>query len=60
MCERPAESRDPIPGIRREDGVGEPVGNTLNHNLIQALLRSTTLMPSDLHLLGEDPDENDG
>jgi hypothetical protein len=53
--ERLAEGSDPIPGIRREDGVGEPVGNTLNHNLIQALLRSTTLMPSDLHLLGEDP-----
>jgi hypothetical protein len=53
--ERLAEGFDPIPGIRREDGVGEPVGNTLNHNLIQALLRNTTLMPSDLHLLGEDP-----
>lgn len=53
--ERLAEGSDPIPGIRREDGVGEPVGNTLNHNLIQALLRSTTLMPSDLHLLGEGP-----
>jgi hypothetical protein len=58
--ERLAEGPDPVPGIRREDGVGEPVGNTLNHNLIQALLSSTTLMPSDLHLLGEDPDENDG
>ncbi|WP_221760959.1 FHA domain-containing protein [Kibdelosporangium aridum] len=55
--ERLAEGPDAIPGIRREDGVGEPVGNTLNHNLIQALLRSTTLMPSDLHLLGEDPDQ---
>jgi hypothetical protein len=51
--ERLAEGPDPVPGIRREDGVGEPVGNTLNHNLIQALLLSTTLMPSDLHLLGE-------
>jgi hypothetical protein len=58
--ERLAEGSDPIPGIRREDGVGEPVGNTLNHNLIQALLRSATLMPADLHLLGEDPDENHG
>jgi hypothetical protein len=56
--ERLAEGPDPIPGIRREDGVGEPVGNTLNHNLIQALLLSTTLMPSDLHLLGEEPDED--
>jgi hypothetical protein len=30
------------------------VVNTLPHNLIQALLLSTTLMPSDLYLLGED------
>lgn len=58
--DRLAGGPDAIPGIRREDGVGEPVGNTLNHNLIQALLRSATLMPSDLHLLGEDLDENYG
>jgi hypothetical protein len=58
--ERLAEAPDPVPGVRREDGVGEPVGNTLNHNLIQALLRSATLMPSDLHLLGQDPDEDHG
>jgi hypothetical protein len=58
--ERLASATDPIPGVRREDGIGEPVGNTLNHNLIQALLRSTTLMPSDLHLLGEDRDEDHG
>jgi hypothetical protein len=43
-----------IPGIMREDGVGEPVGNTLNHNLIQALLKNATLMPADLNLLGDD------
>jgi hypothetical protein len=52
--ERLAVGPDPVPGIRREDGVGEPVGNTLNHNLILALLRSTTLLPEDLHLLGDD------
>ncbi len=51
--ERLAAGADPVPGIRREDGVAEPVGNTLNHNLIQALLLSATLLPSDLHLLGE-------
>lgn len=51
--ERLAEGPGAIPGLRREDGVGEPVGNTLNHNLIRALLRSTTLMPGDLHLLEE-------
>lgn len=50
--ERLATGTRPISGIRRDDGVAEPVGNTLNHNLIQALLRSATLMPSDLHLLG--------
>lgn len=54
---RLAEGSDPVPGLRVEDGVAEPVGNTLNHNLIQALLRSTTLMPSDLCLLGEDPED---
>ncbi|WP_280269081.1 hypothetical protein [Nocardia wallacei] len=30
---------------------GEPVGNTLNHNLIRALMDSTTLVPPDLRLL---------
>jgi hypothetical protein len=58
--ERLAAGPDPIPGIRREDGVAEPVGNTLNHNLIQALLRTTTLMPSDLHLLGDSVGEGVG
>jgi hypothetical protein len=29
----------------------EPIGNMLNHNLIQALMASATLMPSDLTLL---------
>jgi hypothetical protein len=50
--ERLATGDHPVPGLRREDGVAEPVGNTLNHNLILALLRSTTLLPADLHLLG--------
>jgi len=36
-----------IPFTRREE-VGEPVGNTLNHNLIEALLRSACLLPEDL------------
>lgn len=39
-----------VEGLTREE-VGEPVGNTLNHNLIMELLRSTTLVPSDLNLL---------
>jgi hypothetical protein len=54
--ERLATASAPVSGVLREDGVGEPVGNTLNHNLIQALLKNTTLMPADLHLLGEDTD----
>jgi hypothetical protein len=59
--ERLAEGGNPIRGIRREHGVGEPVGNTLNHNLIQALLKNTTLMPADLHLLGDnDGERSDG
>jgi hypothetical protein len=51
--ERLARGRGPVPGLLREDGVGEPVGNVLNHHLIRALLRNTTLMPADLRLLGE-------
>lgn len=41
-----------VAGLTREE-VGEPVGNSLNHNLIQELLVSTTLVPPDLRLLGE-------
>jgi hypothetical protein len=51
---RLSEGRRPISGLLREDEVGEPVGNTLNHNLIQALLLDATLLPEDLHLLGEE------
>ncbi|AUG81042.1 hypothetical protein CFP65_6386 [Kitasatospora sp. MMS16-BH015] len=51
--ERLATGPHPVPGLLREDGVGEPVGNTLNHNLIQALLTSATLLPGDLALLAD-------
>ena len=51
--QRLASGRRPIPGILRGE-MPEPVGNTLNHNLITALLRSATLAPADLALLGED------
>ncbi|WP_406276537.1 hypothetical protein OH799_05900 [Nocardia sp. NBC_00881] len=51
---RLSEGRHPVPGLMREDGIGEPVGNTLNHNLIQALLMDATLLPQDLYLLGEE------
>lgn len=36
-----------VPGLTRDE-VGEPVGNTLNHNLITELLLTTTLVPPDL------------
>ncbi|MDT0341295.1 FHA domain-containing protein [Streptomyces litchfieldiae] len=36
-----------------EDEVPPPVGNTLNHNLIMELLISTTILKSDLDLLGD-------
>jgi hypothetical protein len=49
--ERLAGGRSPVPGLLREDGAGEPVGNVVNHHLIRALLRNTTLMPADLCLL---------
>lgn len=39
-----------VAGLTREE-VGEPVGNTLNDNLIHALLLSATLIPPDLALL---------
>jgi hypothetical protein len=48
-----ADHDNPVAGLLRDEGIGEPVGNTLNHNLIQALLRSATLLPADLHLLGD-------
>ncbi len=41
-------SRAGVPGLTREE-VGEPVGNTLNDNLIKELLLSTTLVPPDLN-----------
>lgn len=41
----------PVSGLRREEGIGEPVGNILNHNLIQALLLSGSLSVADLDLL---------
>jgi hypothetical protein len=51
--ERLASGSHPVRGLLRDDGIGEPLGNTLNHNLIHALLESATLLPSDLNLLDE-------
>jgi len=35
--------------------VGEPVGNTLNHNLLTELVQSSTLVPPDLAVLDDPP-----
>ena len=56
LRQRLSKGRAPIFGLVREE-VQEPVGNTLNHNLITALLASATLTQHDLALLGEDEDE---
>ena len=48
-------SRGGVRGLTREE-VGEPVGNSLNHNLLRALMLSTTLVPRDLDLI-DTPDE---
>jgi hypothetical protein len=39
-----------IRGLTREE-IGEPIGNTLNHNLLRELLLTTTLVPPDLRLI---------
>ncbi|MCU1684542.1 MAG: hypothetical protein JWQ81_5281 [Amycolatopsis sp.] len=48
-------SRAGVSGLMREE-VGEPVGNTLNDNLIRELMLSNSLVPPDLALLDR-PDE---
>jgi hypothetical protein len=45
--------RQGVPGLTLDE-VGEPVGNTLNVNLIYVLLGTATLSPQDLALLPED------
>ncbi|WP_312864537.1 FHA domain-containing protein [Saccharopolyspora phatthalungensis] len=45
-------SKDGVPGLTREE-VGEPVGNSLNHNLIHELMSGGTLVPPDLCLLDQ-------
>jgi hypothetical protein len=47
-------SKEGVPGLTREE-VGEPVGNTLNDNLLTELVASTTLVPPDLAILDEHP-----
>jgi hypothetical protein len=46
-------SRGGVPSLTRDE-VGEPVGNTLNRNLLVELMVSATLVPRDLALLDED------
>lgn len=55
--ERLSKGRYLVPGLLSEDGIGHPVGNMLSHNLIQVLLRSATLLPEDLYVLGEEENE---
>ncbi|WP_026359926.1 FHA domain-containing protein [Amycolatopsis nigrescens] len=43
-------ARAGVTGLTRDE-VGEPVGNSLNHNLIIELLSTTSLVPTDLSLL---------
>ncbi|RZT88049.1 hypothetical protein EV383_4983 [Pseudonocardia sediminis] len=47
-------SKAGVPGLTREEW-GDPVGNALNESLISELLRSTTIIPTDLALLDADP-----
>jgi hypothetical protein len=42
--------KDGVTGLRKGD-LPEPIGNLLNHNLIEALMSTATLTPSDLILL---------
>jgi len=42
-------------GLTRAE-VGEPIGNTINHNLMTELLLSTTLVPPDLRLVEGSPE----
>lgn len=51
-------SRAGVNGLSRDE-VGEPVGNSLNHNLLQELLLSTTLVARDLELLEYREQTND-
>ncbi|WP_031464289.1 FHA domain-containing protein [Sciscionella sediminilitoris] len=44
-------ARTGVTGLTREE-VGEPVGNSLNHNLLTELVLSTTIVPGDLEALG--------
>jgi hypothetical protein len=41
---------DGVRGVTKED-LDEPIGNMLNHNLIQVLMARATLTSSDLALL---------
>lgn len=50
---RLATGANAIRGILRGDDLSEPIGNSLNDNLIRALLASGTLSPAQLSLLEE-------
>jgi hypothetical protein len=46
-------SRAGVPGLTRDEA-SEPIGNTLNHNLIRELMETTSVVPPDLRLIGYD------
>ncbi|MBF6175152.1 hypothetical protein [Nocardia blacklockiae] len=46
-------SRLGVPGLTADE-VPQPIGNMLNHNLIQQLMQSGTLVPRDLALIDFD------
>ncbi|WP_239154920.1 hypothetical protein [Amycolatopsis sp. FDAARGOS 1241] len=52
-------ARAGVAGLTREE-VGEPVGNSLNDNLVKELLLSTSLVPPDLAMLEPADDEAGG
>jgi hypothetical protein len=47
------EYPQPVPGLLRDEVLGEPLGNALNDNLVRALLQNATLTPADLQRFGE-------
>jgi len=51
---RLAAGARPVPGLLQVDGIGEPVGCMLSHNLIVALLKDGALTPGDLSLIEDE------
>ncbi|MET9557425.1 hypothetical protein [Streptomyces sp. NPDC006645] len=52
LVRRRLSEKDNVPGLMERE-IPPPVGNALNHNLIMDLLVTTTIVRTDLHLLGD-------